>query len=157
MSSRRGLTLIEVLIVMAIIMVLAGIVHPLAHRVSDQARPAIMASTVKQVREQITYHTGLGDVPMSAEGFPNSIEPAWFTAGLMPQDVWTRQPLGVQVVHGSKSATAPAQVTFVIRPDGRPAGHTAWYNAANGAFCARVPKRGTPPEQQALFAEINGL
>ena len=157
MSSRRGFTLIEVLIVVAILLVLAGIVHPLVDRVGDQARPAVMATTVRQVRDQIRYHAGLGDGPMSAEGFPNSIEPAWFTAGMMPEDVWTRRPLSIQVVHGSKDATVPPKVTFVIKPDGRPAGHTAWYNAANGSFCIRVPKLGTPPEQQALFAEVNGL
>ena len=56
--SRRGFTLIEVLIVMAILLLLAGIVYPLFDRVGDQARPTIMATTVRQVREQIIYHAG---------------------------------------------------------------------------------------------------
>ena len=129
----------------------------LVHGVSDQARPAVMASTVRQVREQIVYRAGLGDGPMSAQGFPNGIEPAWFAARGMPQDVWTNQPLNVQVVHGPKDATAPSNETFVIKPDGRPAGHTAWYNAANGSFCVKVPKKGTPQQQQELFARVNGL
>jgi prepilin-type N-terminal cleavage/methylation domain-containing protein len=156
MTKRHGFTLIEVLIVMAILLVLAGIVYPLMADVGDLARPATMAATVRQVREKIIYHTGLGDVPMSAEGYPNSVEPAWFTNGRMPVDAWTEAPLSVQVVHGSKDATCPNIESFVIRPDGRPAGHTAWYNAANGSFCVKVPRVGTEDERLALFRRING-
>ncbi len=156
MTKRRGFTLMEVLIVMAILLVLAGIVYPLMADVNDLARPATMAATVRQVREKIIYHTGLGDVPMSAEGYPNSIEPAWFTNGRMPVDAWTQEPLSVQVVHGSKDATCPELASFVITPDGRPAGHTAWYNAANGSFCVKVPRLGTKDEQLERFSRING-
>jgi prepilin-type N-terminal cleavage/methylation domain-containing protein len=157
MSSRRGLTLVEVLTVMAIILLLAGIVHPILHGLGNQANPAVMAATVRQIREQIAYHTGRGDVPMSNEGYPNAIDPAWFAAGRMPEDVWTNEPLSVQVVHGSKTATRPPQVFFNINPHGRPSGHTAWYNASNGSFCALVPKEGTPQEQKELFDLINGF
>jgi type II secretory pathway pseudopilin PulG len=156
MSSRHGLTLVEVLTVVVIIMILAGIVHPILHRLGNQASPTVMAATVRQVREQIAYHTGSGDVPLSNEGYPNAIDPAWFAAGRMPEDAWTGQPLGVQVVHGSKTATAPAQIFFVITTNGRPAGHTAWYNASNGSFCVRVPKKGTPQQRRELFDLING-
>ncbi|MHC4775857.1 MAG: prepilin-type N-terminal cleavage/methylation domain-containing protein [Planctomycetota bacterium] len=129
MTKRRGFTLIEVLIAMAIILVLAGIVYPL------------MAE---------------GDTELSSEGYPNRIEPAWFTHG-MPVDAWTKQPLMVQVVHGSKDATSPSNESFVIKPDGRPAGHTAWYNAANGAFCVKVPRVGTKDERLELFSRVNGV
>lgn len=156
MANRPGLTLVEVLIVITIILILAGMVQPILRLFATQTQPAIMAATVRQVRQQIAYHAGRGDVPLSQEGFPNHIDPAWFAAGRMPEDVWTGQPLGVQTVHGSKDATAPASVTFVIKPDGRPAGHTAWYNAANGSFCVKVPKRGTPQERQELFELVNG-
>ncbi|MHC4770027.1 MAG: type II secretion system protein [Planctomycetota bacterium] len=156
MRKRHGFTLIEVLIAMAIIMVLAGIVYPLLADFGDLARPASMASTVRQVREKIIYHTVFGDTPMSPEGYPNSIEPAWFATGEMPCDVWTDQPLNVQVVHGPKDATFPSNESFVIKPDGQPAGHTAWYNAANGSFCVMVPKLGTEDERLELFDRVNG-
>jgi prepilin-type N-terminal cleavage/methylation domain-containing protein len=154
---RSAFTLIEVLIAMAILLVLTGIVYPLVADVNDLARPAIMGTTVRQVREKIIYHTATGDFPMSPEGYPNSVEPAMFASGVMPADVWTEHPLTVQVVHGPKTAECPSNKSFVIRPDGAPAGHTAWYNAANGSFCVKVPKRGTPEEIAELFGRINGL
>lgn len=157
MPRRHGFTLIEVLIAMAITVVLTGLVYPLVADVGDLAGPASMAATVRQVREKVIYHTVLGDGPMSAEGYPNGIEPSWFNTGVLPADVWTGEPLKVQVVHGSKDATYPTgHVSFVIKPDGRPGGHTAWYNASNGSFCALVPKEGTKDEQMELFRRING-
>jgi prepilin-type N-terminal cleavage/methylation domain-containing protein len=157
MAKRHGFTLIEVLIVLAILLVLAGIAYPMVADIGDLARPATMAGTVRQVREKIIYHTALGDCPISAEGYPASVQPSWFPAGRMPTDVWTEQPLWVQVVHGAKDAIRPNNETFVIKPDGKPAGHTAWYNAANGSFCAKVPKVGTEDEQRQLFRRVNGL
>jgi prepilin-type N-terminal cleavage/methylation domain-containing protein len=156
MRKRRGFTLIEFLIAMAIVLVISGIVYPLVAGVGDLAGPASMASTVRQVREKIIYHTVFGDTPMSPEGYPNSVEPRWFVTGEMPHDVWTDQPLWVQVVHGPKNATCPNNESFVVKPDGRPAGHTAWYNAANGSFCVKVPKKGTEDERLELFDRING-
>jgi prepilin-type N-terminal cleavage/methylation domain-containing protein len=156
MRKRHGFTLIEVLIAMAIVLVISGIVYPLVADVGDLARPASMASTVRQVREKVIYHTVFGDTPMSPEGYPNSVEPTWFTNGEMPRDVWTDEPLKVQVVHGPKDATSPTNESFVVTPDGRPAGHTAWYNAANGSFCVLVPKQGTEDERAELFDRVNG-
>ncbi|MHC5008164.1 MAG: type II secretion system protein [Planctomycetota bacterium] len=156
MRKRHGFTLIEVFIALAIIVVLSGVVYPLMADVGDLARPASMASTVRQVREKVIYHTVFGDTPMSPEGYPNTIEPAWFATGEMPHDAWTDQPLNVQVVHGPKDATSPNNESFVIKPDGRPAGHTAWYNAANGSFCMMVPRLGTADERQELFHRVNG-
>lgn len=156
MTKRRGFTLIEVLIAMAIILVLAGIVYPLMADVGDLARPATMAVTVRQVRSKIIHHTGHGDAELSSEGYPNRIEPTWFANG-MPVDAWTNQPLNVQIVHGNKNATCPNNESFVIKPDGRPAGHTAWYNAANGAFCVKVPRVGTKDERLELFSRVNGV
>ncbi|MHC4081143.1 MAG: type II secretion system protein [Planctomycetota bacterium] len=156
MRKHRGFTLIEVLIAMAILMVITGMVYPLVADVGDLAGPASMASTVRQVREKIIYHTAFGDTPMSPEGYPNRVETAWFATGQMPHDVWTDQPLNVQVVHGPKDAASPSNVSFVVKPDGRPAGHTAWYNAANGSFCVKVPKVGTTDERLEMFDRVNG-
>jgi hypothetical protein len=141
---------------MAIVMVLAGIVYPHYSDIGDLTRPSAMAVTVRQVRTKIFHHTGLGETQLSQDGFPNSIEPSWFSNG-MPVDVWTNQPLNVQVVHGGKDAVYPNNESFVIKPDGRPAGHTAWYNAANGAFCVLVPMQGTKDERQELFSRVNGV
>ena len=42
-----------------------------------------------------------------------------------------------------------------MKKDGTAAGHTAWYNAANGSFCAKVPKVGTNDKILATFNVVN--
>jgi prepilin-type N-terminal cleavage/methylation domain-containing protein len=157
MARRTGFTLIEVLIAMAIVLVMAGVVYPVFADFNDSARDAIMATTVRQIRERVIYHTAVADCPMSAEGYPDEVEAIWFPGGRMPVDVWTSRPLNVQTVHGGKDATQPNNLAFIIKKDGTAAGHTAWYNASNGSFCVMVPRLETDEEIQTLFEQINGV
>ncbi|MHC4414052.1 MAG: type II secretion system protein [Planctomycetota bacterium] len=157
MRKRSAFTLIEVLIVMSILVVLAGVVYPIIADTAAMGGPTTMANTVRQVREQITYHAAVGDVPLSAEGHPNTIDPAWFAGGRLPEDAWTYRPLNIQVVHGAKDQVHPNNKSYQLRPDGQAAGHTAWYNASNGAFCARVPRIGTPDEILATYNYVNNV
>ena len=157
MRKRSGYTLIEVLIVMAILGVISGMVYPLVTEVADLASTNTMSATVRQVREKIIYQTALGIGPTSAESYPVEIDPAWFTHHRLPTDVWTNRPLKIQVVNGPKDAAYPNNKTFVLKKDGTAAGHTAWYNAANGSFCAFVPKLGSNDDQIETFERVNRL
>ena len=157
MRRRAGFTLIEVLIVMAILVVLAGITYPMFAGIGESIHQTAVHATVRQVRDLVEYHGALRDVSLSWEGYPDTIDPRWFNGGVLPRDPWTMQPMKIQVVHGPKEATVPNKKTFNIRPDGLPAGHTAWYNAANGSFCAKVPNEGSEEEILELFRLANGL
>ena len=142
---------------MAILFIILGALYPMVANAGQFAPSYTMAATVRQVREKIQYHAALADVPMSNEGFPNAIDPSWFTRHELPVDAWTQRPLNVRVVHGSKTATAPNNKTFVVKKDGTAAGHTAWYNAANGSFCAFVPKGPHADENLEAFNFVNGM
>ena len=155
MRKPSGFTLVEVFIVVALLAVLAGIVYPVFADVGEFSRAGAMATTVNTVREKILYHAALGDVPLSMEGYPNDISPGWFAGGQMPRHSWTDRPLKIQVVHGPKSAPYPNKKWYTVKPNGDAAGHSAWYNASNGSFCALVPKTGTEDERIDLFNRIN--
>ena len=155
MRKPSGFTLVELLIVMALLAVLAGIVYPVVADVGEFSRAGAMATTVNTVREKIVYHAAVGDVPLSMEGYPNDISPGWFAGGQMPRHAWTERPLKIQVVHGPKSARYPNKKWYTVKPDGDAAGPSAWYNAATGAFCVLVPKIGTEDERIELFNRVN--
>ncbi len=156
MQNRAGFTLIEILIAVAILAILAGLVIPTITGLGEAARHTSMATTARQIRRQIEFHAAVRDVPISPEGYPDDIDPEWFSANRLPLDVWTLGELKVQVVHGPKEANAPNHKTFLVK-NGKATGHTAWYNAANGSFCVLVPKRGTDQEILETFLAVNGL
>lgn len=155
MRNRAGFTLIEILIVMSIMLVLSGIVYPKFIELKIDAEGRTMAVTVRQVRAQIQLHASIADGPLSAEGFPNKIDPAWFPGERLPRDLWTFREFKVQVVAGPKDATAPNNKTFNLKADGTAAGHTAWYNKANGSFCVKVPNLGSEDHIQEVFLLAN--
>lgn len=156
MRNRRGFTLIEILIALAILLVLLAMVYSQLGGMIGVAKTQTMAATVRLVRQQIAFHAAIRDVEVSQEGYPNAIDPEWFSDYRLPRSVWAGRPLKVQVVHGAKQARVPNNKTF--NSSGLGSGdHTAWYNAANGSFCVLVPQRGTKDEILEMFLAANGL
>ncbi len=156
MRSRTGFTLIELLIVMAILLILSAIAYPKVAGLKDDAQGTVLATTVHQVRRQIQLHTSIADVALSREGYPDEVDPAWFPGRNLPRDPWTYGEFKIQIVAGPKDATEPNNKTFKIKNDGGITGHTAWYNKSNGAFCVKVPDRGSEADINAMFRLING-
>ena len=157
MRQRSAFTFIEVMIVVAILAILAGIVYPMVIGLGDAASATVMKATVRHIRQKIALHSALGDVPMTREGFPKDIHPDWFNSGHIPLHAWTGRPMKLQVVNGGKTAPEPNNQSYIVQPDGDAAGHTAWYNASNGSFCALVPKIGTAAEIRGLFNLVNSI
>lgn len=156
MRKRSAFTIIEILIVSAILLVLAGIVYPLVAELPRNAQTVTMTGVVRLIRQKILYHAAVADVPLSREGYPNTIDPAWFGNGLLPQNVWTKRPLKIQTVHGSKDRMVPNHKTFKLPRSNGVGQHTAWYNAATGAFVALVPKIGSEADMRGMFNLVNG-
>ena len=155
MRNRAGFTLIEVLIVMSIMLILSAVVYPAYRELKVGTEGKTMAVTVRQVREQIRLHASIADGPLSFDGFPEEVDPAWFPGHRLPRDLWTFREFNIQVVAGPKVATAPNNKTFNLKPDGSAAGHTAWYNKANGAFCIKVPNQGSEDHIHDVFDLVN--
>lgn len=156
MRKRSAFTIIEILIVSAILLVLAGIVYPLVAELPRNVQTVTMTGVVRLIRQKILYHAAVADVPLSREGYPNTIDPAWFGNGLLPQNVWTKRPLKIQTVHGSKDRMVPNHKTFKLPRSNGVGQHTAWYNAATGAFVALVPKIGSEADMRGMFNLVNG-
>ena len=155
MRNRAGFTLIEVLIVMSIMLVLSAVIYPKVMDLKVDTEGRTMAVSARQVREQIRLHTSLADCQFSFEGFPKEIDPTWFPGRRLPRDLWTFREFKVQVVAGPKDATEPNHKTFNLKPDGTASGHTAWYNKSNGAFCIKVPDRGSEDRINEMFQLAN--
>ena len=155
MRSHSGFTLIEVLIVMALLTILSAIAYPKLHMLQVDTEGRAMAATVRHVREQIQLHASIADVPLSYDGYPSHIDPAWFPGHILPRDPWTYKQLKIQIVEGPKDATEPNNKTFRINGNGGIAGHSAWYNRSNGAFCIKVPDAGSEDDIQEMFHLVN--
>jgi prepilin-type N-terminal cleavage/methylation domain-containing protein len=155
MRQRSAFTFIEVMIALAIVGILVGILYPMVVDLEDVSQARVMQATVRHIRDKIELHTALRDGPVSPEGYPSGVTAQWFPTGHVPLHSWTGQPMDIQVVHGPKTATEPNHKSFNQKADGSSAGHDAWYNASNGAFCALVPTKGSDAEVRGMFDLIN--
>jgi prepilin-type N-terminal cleavage/methylation domain-containing protein len=149
---RGGFTLIELLIVVFIISLLASIIIVKMVNMLGTGRAETMSTTVSHVREVIGFHAALTGEPKSAAGFPVAVNPAWFDRGVLPTHTWTQRPMVVEEIDGDPAVYYPAVKVFDSDDD---AAATAWYNAANGAFCVRVGDEADAAEVLELFNMAN--
>lgn len=146
--------MVELLVVMTISFILVGIACPAIDSMQEEAQTAAMAATVRRVRHEIWYHASMGDVA-SCGGRPDGLNPDWFEGGRLPLHPATGEPLAVDVVSAGKAEIYPGLKSFAASGAEGPAGHTAWYNRSNGAFCLKVPHHGSRHETLARFHEVN--
>ena len=149
---RRAMTLIELLIVLAILGLLAALVYPMMNNSTDLARVEAAASNVNQIRNFILHHAGLHDVPLSSGGYPATISGNWFQSGELPNHSWTERPMIIEVVTVADDVVFPAVKTYNPTVAGDP---NCWYNATNGSFCVRVPPMASDPLTLETFNEAN--
>ncbi len=64
MRSRAGFTLIEILIVMAILLILSAIIYPQYIGLKNDAQGTMLATAVHQVSEKIQFHASIADVTL---------------------------------------------------------------------------------------------
>ena len=90
---RKGMSLIELMIVVSVLAILAAIVVPMFGSTSDIARTEAMASNATQIKSLIIHHAGARDVPLSVQGYPQSIDGTWFKMGHLPDHSWSNGPM----------------------------------------------------------------
>jgi type II secretory pathway pseudopilin PulG len=146
------MSLIELMIVVSMLAILAAVVVPMFGTTSDMARTEAMASNAVQIKSLIIHHAGARDVPLSVQGYPQSIDGAWFKMGHLPEHSWSNASIIVEVVNGAAGDVYPAVKTFDPNIAGA---KSAWYNTANGRFVARVPAQSNPAATLALFNAVN--
>ncbi len=151
----RGFSLVEVLLVIAILAILSAMVYPVLAEVEQTSRATAMAVAVRDVREQIALHAALGTRPLAPSGFPAAPDRAWFFEGDFPVHVWSGAPMTLELVDGPESRIYPDDKSYDASSDGGTTRPTAWYNSANGSFCVRVPRAATESETLAVFYRVN--
>ena len=149
---RRAFTLVELMIVFAIVGVLAAIVMPKFASWAGSGRAQAMATTVHHIRELVHYHENKGDIALSPEGYPAAIPSAWFKGNEYPRHAWNAERLIIQVVNGPATDYYPATKTFDVNAV---AAVNAWYNASNGSFIALVGVEDDDPTTLRAFNEAN--
>jgi len=145
-----GMTLTELMIVVAMLAILAAILVPMFGSTSDMARVEAMASNAAQIRSEVIHHTGARDVPVSNEGYPLALSGGWFKGNRLPDHAWTTAPLIVETVNAQPNVMYPAVKTFDPNAAGA---FNAWYNTSNGRFWVRVPSTASSPLY--LFNAVN--
>jgi len=150
--SRRAFTLIELLIIVAMLGILAAIVIPYYGESTDAARTEALATNVAHIRAQVIRYSTDSSTTLSAGGYPAAIAGSWFRVGQPPDHAWSSQAIVVETVNGPSTHYYPAVKTFDPTVVGAA---SAWYNNLNGAFCARVPAQATDAETLALFNAVN--
>lgn len=148
----RGMTLVELMIVVGMLAILAAVVVPMFGSTSDMARTEAMASNAVQIKGMIIHHAGLRDVPLSVQGYPQTIDGGWFKMGRLPDHSWTNSTVLVEVVAAAASEVYPATKTFDPSVAGA---RSAWYNTANGRFAVRVPAQSSAGATLQLFNDVN--
>lgn len=148
----RGMTLVELMIVVSMLAILAAVVVPMFGTTSDVARTEAMASNAKSIKGLIIHHAGVRDVPLSVQGYPQTIDGNWFKMGHLPDHSWTNGPIDVEVVSVATNQVYPAVKTFDPKAVGA---KNAWYNTANGRFVVRIPAQSSGAATLQLFNDVN--
>jgi prepilin-type N-terminal cleavage/methylation domain-containing protein len=142
--SRNGFTLVELVIVVAILGILAAIVVPRFAAGRQEATEAALATNVRNVRIQITkYMADHGD-------YPRTIEPDWFAGGKLPEH--PDNSFGVPTLQVQKDPGRLHPGQKVLKPG---LGGAYWYNPLEGTFAARVADQGSQAETLASYNRVN--
>lgn len=145
-------TLIELLIIVAMLGILAAIVIPYYGESTDVARTEALATNLSHIRSQIVRYSSDSATVQSAGGYPAAIAGSWFRSGQLPDHAWSDRAMVVQTVNGPANHYLPATKTFDPMVVGAA---SVWYNNLNGAFCALVPAQATDGDTLALFNAVN--
>ena len=141
-SSPSGFSLVELVIVVAILGILAAITIPKYVDAQGRARVTAAATTVRHVNIRLSEHYAM------QHGFPSEIEDSWFVDGLPANPYASSNGANIENVN-TASAYHPADKTI---SDTR----SFWYNHQTGSFRALVPSNDDAAELITLYNTING-
>ncbi|MFK7787983.1 MAG: type II secretion system protein [Phycisphaeraceae bacterium] len=141
----RGLTLIELMIVVSILGILAAIVVPTFSQGSDDAKHATAAVNVKAVQTKIQEYY------LNHDAWPDTIDPGWFAGGAIPDNPYIdgTPSLVVQNITG--------KTELDVKYPNSSGSMIFWYNRATGSFHTRVPWAGSDEATLELYNRVNHI
>lgn len=145
-ARRGGFTLVELLIVVIVLAILAGIAIPQITGERTEATLSALMANVNLVGMTVEYHR-----QKSPDGsWPPAVDEEWFSSKRYPYH--PDRPEGVAKVQTVSSPTAwhPANKILSAASPG-----AYWYNAANGVFRARVRDMGDNAATLEAYNRVN--
>ncbi|MFO0972037.1 MAG: prepilin-type N-terminal cleavage/methylation domain-containing protein [Phycisphaerae bacterium] len=143
---RTAFTLVEMMIVVVILAILAGVAIPYIDDESDEARVASAQNILRTVDTAVDVYRLRYTMP----NYPPTVMPTWFAGRALPLNPFADFATSVEVVN---VANAVDPVAKTLDKETAP----YWYNRANGVFRARVPDQGSAGLTQRLYERVNAV
>ncbi|MFZ4575025.1 MAG: prepilin-type N-terminal cleavage/methylation domain-containing protein [Phycisphaerales bacterium] len=141
---KRAFSLLELVIVAAIIAVIVAIVAPRVGGMTERSKIAAVGETVRNVQNRVDQEFEI------ERAYPTSVQPSWFAGGNLTHAMFPGVAAAVEVVNDPAVAHPVIRFSTGATP-------VFWYNRGNGAFRARVPAQATAAETRALYRKVNGV
>jgi hypothetical protein len=110
------------------------------------------ADDVVQFQQMLQLRAATKDVPLNARGWPQTIDPAWFTDGAPRNLLVSKANPWLEVASPVEAELRDPLVRMTI--DAKKAGY--WYNPNQGIVRARVPVGISDDQALRLYNRING-
>lgn len=140
----KGFTLVEIMIVVAVLGILAAIVVPMYQNHASKAESAALQTNINAMQQKIT------SLQSETGEWPTAIDGAWFSGGAVPSHPQNKVAApAVQAVDGSTLAH-PLQKVLTAGSGG-----AYWYNNSAGVVRARVTDQGSEAATLEFYNEVN--
>jgi len=140
----RGFTLVEIMIVVAVLGILAAIVVPMYQNHTSKAEAAALQTNLNAMKQKIT------SLQSENGEWPTAIDGAWFSGGAVPGH--PQNKVGAPAVQAVDGSTLAHPIQKVLTPG---SGGAYWYNYAAGVIRARVADQGSEAATLAFYNEVN--
>ena len=143
----QAFTLVEILIVVAVLGILAVMVVPQFASASSDAKISSAAITVKLIQERVGYFQA------TTGQIPQAIEPSWFANNSLPQSPFGEN-LALPVYYDVDNDLTKVHPT--IKDNSNPTIGAFWYNRLNGKVRVRVEPQANDAQTLALYNAVHG-
>jgi type II secretory pathway pseudopilin PulG len=143
--------------VVAVIGLVAVITSAGSRALREAAAVDAARSALRRFQQVIAVHSASNQTPLTAEGWPTTLDPAWFRrdasgpGGVPSNPLLTPDRPWVELATPDQAALTNPPERLALTRDLA----AFWYNPARGIVRARVPLKGSEQASVALYNRIN--